>query len=75
MFDRLRQGDPLSPLLFVIVLDCMATMFVKSLKPIGNQRLAYRTSLYADDAIIFTNPDIQDMKVVQYILDAFCTAS
>ena len=76
----LRQGDPLSPLLFVIVLDCMATMFAKSsqvgiLKPIGNQRLAYRTSLYADDAIIFINLDIQEMKAVQDMLDAFGTAS
>lgn len=76
----LRQGDPLSPLLFVIVLDCMAAMFATSsqvgiLKPIGNQRLAYRTSLYADDAIIFINPDVQEMKAVHDMLDAFGMAS
>ena len=69
----LRQGDPLSPLPFVLVMDCLAVLIDKAvsmgiLGPIGDQILPFRTSLYTDDAMLFINPCRCEIVAVSQIL-------
>ena len=63
----LRQGDPLSPLLFVIVMGAMSQMldravgggFISSI-PVGNEDnniLMVSHLLFADDTLIFNEVD------------------
>ena len=76
----LRQGDPMSPLLFVIVMDCLAALInaaveAEVLKPTGSSRMPFRTSLYADDAVIFINPDPSEIASIKQLLQLFGNAT
>ena len=72
----LRQGDPLSPLLFDIAIDPLQQILDKatasglmSESPGGSQHP--RISLYADDAAIFIAPSVQDISCLANILQGF----
>lgn len=57
----LRQGDPLSPMLFVLVMDVLNSLFTKAgevglLQPMAQGRIRQRISLYADDVALFIQP-------------------
>lgn len=76
----LRQGDPLSPLLFVLVVDCLGRLMDKAqrnniLSPLGNQLVKHRASIYADDVIIFLKPEMHDFGVVTEVLKLFGEAT
>ncbi|CAM0950375.1 unnamed protein product [Alopecurus aequalis] len=76
----LRQGDPLSPLLFDMVMDCFAGLFSAAveagfLKPIGNRAMPFRTALYADDAVLFINPVACEITLVHQLLQLFGDAT
>ncbi|KAM0925313.1 hypothetical protein ACQ4PT_004285 [Festuca glaucescens] len=72
----LRQGDPISPLLFGIAMDVLSAMFrtaersgfLADLSAIG---LHHRVSLYADDIVIFTKPDPAELAAVWEVLGCF----
>jgi hypothetical protein len=54
----LRQGDPLSPMIFILAMDPLQRLLDKVtqaglLSPIGADPIKLRTSLYADDAAMF----------------------
>lgn len=72
----LRQGDPLSPLLFILAIDPLHHLLEKAtnlglLSTLRGRAPRFRTSLYADDAAIFVNPSVQDMTNLTEILRAF----
>jgi hypothetical protein len=79
-YTGLRQGDPLSPMLFIIAMEPLQRIFQVAtaaglLSPIANRNTNLRVSLYADDAAIFLNPCKQDVQVVADLLDLFGKAS
>jgi hypothetical protein len=75
-----RQGDSLSPLLFIIAIDILHRLFpkavedgvLKKLKPLA---VKYQCSFYADDVIMFIRPSVQEARAVKEILRIFGAAS
>lgn len=75
----LRQGDPLSPMLFILVMDILGDMVSKAegglLQPLSSRSLPHRISLYADDVAIFLHPRESDIQMIFSILHLFGEAS
>ena len=76
----LRQGDPLSPLLFVLAMEALNALIKTAeikglLQPFGASAIQERIFLYADDVILFTSPQQQNLVATQSILDIFAFAS
>jgi mannosylglycoprotein endo-beta-mannosidase len=72
----LRQGDPLSPLLFVIAIDPLSQILDNAtrlglLHNLRGRGTIIRTSLYADDAAIFVAPIKHDIQNLALILESF----
>lgn len=75
-----RQGDPLSPLLFVIAIDPLQQVLNVAtrcgiLHKIRGRGTCFRTSLYADDAAVFVKPLKEDVSNLATILDCFGRAT
>jgi hypothetical protein len=66
----LRQGDPLSSMLFILVMDVMG-----HIQPLARRALPHRISIYADDVILFIRPEENGIALTMDILHLFGTAS
>jgi len=76
----LRQGDPLSPMLFILVMDVLNRLIEKAsteglLQPISTRNIHHRVSLYADNVVLFLRPIATDLKMVDALLRLFGTSS
>jgi hypothetical protein len=57
----LRQGDPLSLMLFSLVMDVLGRMVTAAegavlLQPLATRSVHHRVSMYADDVVLFLRP-------------------
>ena len=76
----LRQGDPLSPMLFILVMDVLNWMVTRAseaglLQPLSSRPIQHRISLYADDVAIFLRPAAADINLTLQLLQLFGDAS
>ena len=72
----LRQGDPLSPLLFVIIMEVLNALIAEAdaqhmLTPLPGNAIKYRASIYADDLVIFLRPHPEDFICIRQLLELF----
>jgi hypothetical protein len=72
----LRQGDPLSPMLFILVMDVLNSLVSAAsqenlLQPIHGGLSLHRISLYDDDVVLSVRPASSDLRMVKGILDCF----
>ena len=72
----LRQGDPLSPLLFILAIDPLQRLLSLAMKAgiltkIARERARLRVSMYADDAVIFLRPEKHEVRALSHLLNLF----
>lgn len=69
-------SHPLSPLLFVLVMDCLARLFVVAqeagiLAPLGSLPIRHHKSIYSDDAVLFIRPELSEVRAAAALLKLF----
>jgi hypothetical protein len=74
----LRQGCPLSPLLFLLIVEGLSRVIheqvrEKKLEGVYVERgIRITHMMFVDDIIIFGNRNLSEWKVFQQVLDLFC---
>ena len=69
----LRQGDPLSPMLFVLAMEVLGGLIrwaesQSIFSPLRCAAVRSRVSLYADDVVMFITPKVNDIVAIKTIL-------
>jgi hypothetical protein len=75
----IRQGDPLSSMLFLLAIEPLDKMISKAqdmglLDKLSRACDTFRISLYPDDATLFIDPSEKDFKIIFEILNIFAAA-
>jgi hypothetical protein len=76
----LCQGDPLSPMMFVLVMEVLNSLFHKAdywslLQKLPPRHIPFRVSMYADDMVLFFTPIQGDLQLAKAIFELFEKAS
>lgn len=78
----IRQGDPLSPYLFILIVDVLSLMVSKAVNAGELQAIRMRKTcptishlFLADDSIIFIKATSDNGRKLQQILSTYCWAS
>jgi hypothetical protein len=75
---RLAIGDPLSPMLFLLVMEMLNSLFCNHwnlLQKLSPRHIPFRVSMYADDMVLFQAPTQVDLQMAKAILELFEKAS
>ena len=75
----LRQGDPLSPLLFLVIMEVLSRMlrrteeggFIRGYRAGRTNEVCISHLLYADDTIIFCDAEHEQLLYIQMVLTCF----
>nr|BDI54638.1 retrotransposon protein, putative, unclassified [Triticum aestivum] len=76
----LRQGDSLSPMLFILTMEPLQRMFEAAalqrvLEPLAAVGMRHRMSIYADDVVLFLKPNRVDLRACRALFALFGEAS
>jgi hypothetical protein len=76
----LRQGDTLSPMLFILVMDVLGRMVTAAeeaglLQSLATRSVHHRVYMYADDVVLFLRPAAENIATIVDILHLFGVAS
>lgn len=78
----LRQGDPMSPYLFVLCMEKLALLIQEKIAsnkwlPVKISRIGLSIShlFFADDCLLFTKATTSQARLVKEVLHSFCLAS
>lgn len=72
----LWQGDPLSPMLFILVMDTMNLLISQAtieclLQPLSSRSIQHQLSLSVNDVVLLLQPTASDIDVTTSILELF----
>ena len=78
----IRQGDPLSPYLFILCMDFLGQLIeekcsLKEWQPVRASQggPAFSHLLFADDLVLFAKVDYANVAAIREVLDVFCGVS
>ncbi|KAK9071869.1 hypothetical protein SSX86_008299 [Deinandra increscens subsp. villosa] len=78
----LRQGDPMSPYLFTLVMEVLTLIINRRIREAGNfnyhwkcRKLGITNLCFANDLLIFVNADCDSVKVIKVALEEFSGVS
>lgn len=72
----LRQGDPISPMLFILCMEPLQALFKKATQqgifaPLARSGVHQRLSMFADDVMVFFKPTVEEIQACREILALF----
>jgi hypothetical protein len=78
----IRQGDPLSPYLFILVANSLSTLMGKALQEGNIKGIKLNRScptlthlLFADDSVFFLDGSLQECQNIATVINQYCYAS
>ena len=76
----LRQGDPISPMLFILTMEPLQRLFQQAtqrglLEPLASRGMRQRLSIFADDVVVFIKPKPGELEAAKCIFEIFGEAS